>query len=65
MGREFPTKVGERIEAMGIVEATLILTVAALYLSIVTGRIGANQLVSFSHFCDTLTGGMMPPANDF
>lgn len=50
---------------MGIVEATLILTVAALYLSIVTGRIGANQLVSFSHFFDTLTGGMMPPANDF
>lgn len=23
------------------------------------------EKVSFSHFFDTLTGGMMPPANDF
>ena len=50
---------------MGIVEATLILTVAALYLSIVTGRIGANQLVSNVQLCsgplkerDQLTVGL-------
>ena len=50
---------------MGIVEAALILTVAALYLSIVTGRIGANQLVSNVQLCsgplkerDQLTVGL-------
>ena len=36
---------------MGVVEATLILTVAALYLAIVTGRIGTNQLVPNAKLC--------------
>ena len=36
---------------MGIVEATLILAVAALYLAIVTGRIGTNQLVPNAQLC--------------
>ena len=39
---------------MGIVEATLILTVAALYLAIVTGRIGTNQLVLNVKLCSGL-----------
>ncbi len=36
---------------VSIVEATLILTVAALYLAIVTGRIGTNQLVPNAKLC--------------
>ena len=39
---------------MGVVEATLILTVAALYLAIVTGRIGTNQLVPNAQLCSSL-----------
>ena len=39
---------------MGIVEATLIHTVAALYLAIVTGRIGTNQLVPNAQLCSGL-----------
>ena len=45
MHSQLSIEVGKRVETMGIVEATLILTVAALYLAIVTGRIGTNQLV--------------------
>ena len=36
---------------MGIVEAMLILAVAALYLAIVTGRIGTNLLVPNAKLC--------------
>ena len=43
-----PTKVGERIEMMRIVEALLIFAVAALNLSIVTGSIGTDELVANS-----------------
>ena len=39
---------------MGIVEVTLILTVAALYLAIVMGRIGTNQLVLNAQLCSGL-----------
>ena len=39
---------------MGIVEAMLILAVAALYLAIVTGRIGTNQLVPNAKLCSGL-----------
>ena len=45
MHSQLSIEVGKRVETMGIVEATLILTVAALYLAIVTGRVGTNQLV--------------------
>ena len=37
MHSQLSIEVGKRVETMGIVEATLILTVAALYLAIVTG----------------------------
>jgi len=46
VGSELPTKVGERVEAVGIVEPFLVFSVAALDLAIVAGRIGANQLVT-------------------
>ena len=42
------------VETMGIVEAMLILAVAALYLAIVTGRIGTNQLVPNAQLCSGL-----------
>ena len=45
MHSQLGIEVCKRIEAMRVVEATLILTVAALYLAIVTRGIGANQLV--------------------
>ena len=46
---------------MGIVEATLILTVAALYLAIVTGRVGTNQLVPNAQLC----GGPLKERDQF
>ena len=46
MGSELPTKVGEREEAVGIVEALLIFSVTAFDLAVVAGRVGANQLVA-------------------
>lgn len=51
MHSELSIEVGKRVETMGVVEATLILTVAALYLAIVTGRIGTNQLVPNAQLC--------------
>ena len=51
MHSQLSIEVGKRVETMGIVEATLILTVAALYLAIVTGRIGTNQLVLNAQLC--------------
>ena len=44
-------EVGKGVEAMGVVEATLILTVAMLYLAVVAGRVGANQLVPNAQLC--------------
>ena len=46
---------------MGIVEAMLILAVAALYLAIVTGRIGTNQLVPNAQLC----GGFLKERDQF
>ena len=54
MHSQLSIEVGKRVETMGVVEATLILTVAALYLAIVTGRIGTNQLVLNVKICSGL-----------
>ena len=54
MHSQLSVEVGKRVEAIGIVEAMLILTVAALYLAIVTGRIGTNQLVPNAQLCSGL-----------
>ena len=54
MHGQLSIEAGKRVEAMEIVEATLILTVAALYLAIVTGRIGTNQLVLDDELCSGL-----------
>ena len=54
MHSQLSIEVGKRVEAMGLGEATLILTVAALYLAIVTGRIGTNQLVPNAQLCSGL-----------
>ena len=54
MHSELSIEVGKRVETMGVVEATLILTVAALYFAIVTGRIGTNQLVPNAQLCSSL-----------
>lgn len=42
-GSFLPTKVGEGIETVRVVEALLVLSMAALHLSIVPGRIGADE----------------------
>ena len=54
MHSQLGIEVCKRIEAMRVVEATLILTVAALYLAIVTGRVGTNQLVPNAQLCSGL-----------
>ena len=51
MHSELSIEVGKGVEAMGVVEATLILTVAALYLAVVAGRVGTNQLVPNAQLC--------------
>ena len=51
-GSFLPTKVGEGIETMRVVEALLVLTMAAFHLSIVAGRIGADELVPNSQLSD-------------
>ena len=45
VGSELPTKVGERKERMAAVETFLVFAVASFDLAIVSGRIGANELV--------------------
>ena len=46
VGSELPAKVGEREEAVGIIEALLVFPVAAFDLAVVSGSVGANQLVT-------------------
>ena len=43
VGSFLPTKVGEGIETVRVIEALLVLTMAAFHLSIVAGRIGADE----------------------
>ena len=50
VGSFLPTKVGEGIEATDVIETPLILTVTALHLSIVPGRVGADELVANPQF---------------
>ena len=61
MHSQLSVEVGKRVEAIGIVEAMLILTVAALYLAIVTGRVGTNQLVPNAQLC----GGPLKERDQF
>ena len=44
-GSFLPTKVGEGIETVRVVETLLVLTMTTFHLSIVAGRIGADELV--------------------
>lgn len=41
-------KIFKRIEFMWSIEIFIILSVAALYFAVVSGRVGANQLVVYS-----------------
>ena len=50
MCSELHTKVGERIEAVRIIETFLILAVTALDLTVAPGRVRANQLVADTQF---------------
>ena len=61
MGREFPTKVGERIEAMGIVEVLWVFPVAAFYFAVVPGRVGTNPFVPYAQ----VKGGLLEKGFDF
>ena len=45
MHSELCIEIGKGVEGMGIVEAALILAVAAFHLAVVTGRIRADELV--------------------
>ena len=52
MGRELLrllTKVGERVESIGIVEAFLIFPAAAFCFAVLSGRVGTNQFVLHAH----------------
>ena len=51
VGSELPAKVGERVEAVGIVETFLVFPVAAFHFSVMAGRIGADQLVADTQLC--------------
>ena len=46
VGSELPSKVGEREETVGIIEALLVFPMAALDLTIVSGRVRTNELVT-------------------
>ena len=48
VGSFLPTKVGEGIETMRVVEALLVLSMTTFHLSVVPGRIGADELVANS-----------------
>ena len=52
MDGELPGEVLQRVEVVGGIEAFLVLAVAALYFSIVSWRVGTDELVS-----DTQLGG--------
>ena len=52
MGSFLPTKVGEGIETVCVVKALLVLSMTAFHLSIVAGRIGADELVANSQMSD-------------
>ena len=45
MGSELPTKVGERKERMAAIETFLVFAVTALNFPVMSGSIGANELV--------------------
>ena len=45
---ELRTKIGERVEAMRIIEALLVFPVAALYFAVVAGCVWTDQFVSDS-----------------
>ena len=61
VGSWLPTKVGERIEAMGIVEALLVFPVAAFYFAVVPGRVGTNPFVPYAQ----VEGGLLEKGFDF
>ena len=46
VGSFLPTKVGEGIKTVRVIEALLVLSMTALHLSVVSGRIGADELNS-------------------
>ena len=48
VGSFLPTKVGEGIETVRIVETLLVLTMTTFHLSIVTGSIGTDELVPYA-----------------
>ena len=48
VGRKLPTKVGEGIETVRIIETLLVLTMAAFHLSVVPGSIGTDELVVYA-----------------
>ena len=50
MCSELHTKIGKREETVCIVETLLVFTVAALHFAIVSGRVGANELVPDPQF---------------
>ena len=46
VGSELPTKIGERVEGMGVVETFLVFAVAAFHLAVVPWGVRADQLVT-------------------
>ena len=50
VGSFLPTKVGEGIETVRVVEALLVLSMTTFHLSVVPGRIGADQFMPYPVF---------------
>ena len=46
VGSELPTKIGERIEGVGVVEAFLVFTVAAFHLAVMPWCVRPDKLVA-------------------
>ena len=61
VGSQLPTKVGERVEAMGIVEAPLVFPVAAFYFAVVSGCVGTDPFVPYAQ----VKGGLLEKGFDF
>ena len=61
VGSQLPTKVGERIAAMGIVEALLVFPVAAFYFAVVPGHVGTDPFVPYAQ----IKGDLLEKGFDF
>lgn len=56
---EGKTRIGERVKAVGVIKPTLIFTMRALNLAVMTGRIGADEFQFFLRMLIRMTVGAL------